>query len=143
MGGGFDEGEGAGEVEAAGAAAAWVEVEDSSAALEGGFVGVAGEDEGDSGGFGVEVKAGEGVDEIDEVAGEGYGFGGGEEGARASLVDVAANGGYGGQGAESIEDCGVSYITGVEDVIGVGDGGEGFGAEEAVGVGEGGDEHGC
>ena len=144
---GFNEGEGYGEFEAAGAAASGIEVEGSLAALDGGFMGVAAEDERDAGGLGVEVEILDGVDEVDEVAGEGDGFGVREERAGVWLsgfrgVDVAADGREGREAAEAIEDCWVADVSGVEDVVGTGDSGDGFGAEEAVGVGEGGDEHG-
>ncbi len=64
-----EEGVGDGEVEAAGAGAAGVEVEDSVAVLDGGLVGVAVEDCGDAGGVGVEVEVVDGVDEVDQAAG--------------------------------------------------------------------------
>jgi len=64
-----EEGVGDGEVEAAGAGAAGVEVEDSVTVLDGGLVGVAVEDDADAGGLGVEVKVVEGVEQVDEAAG--------------------------------------------------------------------------
>ena len=72
------EGVGDGEVEAAGAGAAGVEVEDSVAVADGGFVGVAVENYADAGGLGVEVEVVEVVDDVDEAAGELDGLGGGE-----------------------------------------------------------------
>ena len=64
-----EEGVGDGEVEAAGAGAAWIEVEDALAVLGGGFVGVAVEDDSDAGGFGFEVQLVEGVEHVDQAAG--------------------------------------------------------------------------
>ena len=64
-----EEGAGDGEVEAAGAGAAGVEVEDSSVVLDGGLVGVSVDDCGDAGGVGVEVEVFAGVDEVEEAAG--------------------------------------------------------------------------
>jgi len=64
-----EEGAGDGEVEAAGAGAAGVEVEDSVVVLDGGFVGVAVDHDGDAGGVGVEVEILAGVDDVDQAAG--------------------------------------------------------------------------
>ena len=94
------EGVGDGEVEAAGADAAGVQVEDSMAVVDGGFVGVAVEDDSDAGGLGIEVEVFEVVDDVDEAAGEFDGLGGGEVGAGAVGVDVAADGGDGGDAAK-------------------------------------------
>ena len=91
-------GEGDGEIEAAGAATAWVEVEDSCANFDEWLVGVAGDDGGYSGGGRVQVEVGEGVDEVKETACELDGLGCGKLGAGAVDIDVAADGGYGGDG---------------------------------------------
>ena len=64
-----EEGAGDGEVEASGAGGAWVEVEDSVAVFDGGFVGVAIDDCGDAGGLGVEVEVVYGVEHVEEAAG--------------------------------------------------------------------------
>ena len=130
-----EEGAGDGEVEAAGAGAAGVEVEDSSVVLDGGLVGVSVDDCGDAGGVGVEVEVFAGVDDVEEAAGQLDGLGGGEEGVGAVGVDVAADGGDRGDAGQGDEDGGVAYVAGVEDVVDTGEGGEELGAEEAVGVG--------
>ena len=103
---------------------------------------MAAEDHGDAGGARVDVQPLDGVNEVDEMAGEFDGFGCGERGAGAVGVDVAADGGDGRDGAQGGEDDGVADVAGVEDVVHALDGGESFGAEERVGVGDGGDEHG-
>ena len=59
-------GVGDGEVEAARAGTAGVEVEDALAVLDGGFVGVAVNDYGDARGLWVEVEVVEGVKDVDE-----------------------------------------------------------------------------
>ena len=64
-----EEGVGDGEVEAARAGAAGVEVEDALAVVDGGFVGVAVEDDCDAGGLGFEVQVVEGVEHVDQAAG--------------------------------------------------------------------------
>jgi hypothetical protein len=134
------QGAGDGEVEAAGARRAWVEVEDSLVVLHGGIVGVAVEDNRDAGGLRVEVEVFAGVDHVDQTAGQLDGLGGGEEGAGTVGVDVAADGGDGGDTGEVDEDGGIADVAGVKDVIDTGQGGKDFGAEEAVGVGEYADE---
>lgn len=105
------------------------------------FVGVAVEDCGESGGSGVEVEVLDVVKEIEVAAGEGDYFSGGESGAGALGVDVAANGGDGGDLGELAEDFGVAYVAEVEDVVGAFEEGEQFGAEKAVSVGEDADSH--
>ena len=64
--------------------------------LDGGLVGVAGEDDANAGGLRVEVEVVDGVKDVDQAAGEFDGLGGGKEGAGAVGVDVAADGGDGG-----------------------------------------------
>ncbi len=76
------------------------------------------------------------MDEVEEVAAEFDGFGGGQLGAGAGDVDVAADGGDGGDAAEGVENLGFADVAGVQDVIDPDEGGEDFGAEEAVGVRE-------
>ena len=106
---------------------------------------MAADDAGDSGG-GVQVQIVDGVDQVEETAGEFDSFGVGELGAGAVGVDVAADGGHGGDGAQGVEDGGIADVTGVEDVIDdtiwASQGGEDLGAEETVGVGEYAEEHG-
>lgn len=135
-------GEGDGEVEAAGACAAWVEVEDVVAGFGGGLVGVAADDGGEAGGGGVQVEVVDGVDEVEEGAVELDDVGWGQVGAGAVGVDVAADGGDGGYGAEGAEDLDVADVAGMENMIDAVEGGDGLGAEEAVGVGDDADEHG-
>jgi hypothetical protein len=141
FGGGFacveaEQGVGDGEVEAAGAAASGVEVEDALAVLDAWLVGVAVEDDAEAGGLGLDVEVGKVVEHVDEAAAELEGFGGGEVGAGAVAVDVAANGGDGSNVAEGFEDVGVADVAGVEDVVDAREEREKLWAEEAVGVGE-------
>ena len=91
--------EGYGEVEAAGAAGAGVEVEDSFFGDVVGDVGVAVKDGGEFGGGGVEVDGFEVVEEVEVAFFKEDDFGFGEFGARAFAVDVAADGGDGGDGS--------------------------------------------
>ena len=63
--------------------------------VDGGLVGVAGDDDGNAGGFWGEVEVVDGVKHVEEAAAELEDFGGGEEGAGAVGVDVAADGGDG------------------------------------------------
>jgi hypothetical protein len=88
-----------GEVEAAGAAGAGVEVEDSFFGDVVGDVGVAGEDGGEFGGGGVEVDRFEVVEQVEVAVFEEDDFGFGEFAAGAFAVDVAADGGDGGDGS--------------------------------------------
>jgi hypothetical protein len=67
--------------------------------VNGGLVGVAVENYAEAGGLGVEVEVVKVVDDVDEAAGDLDGLGGGEGGAGAVGVDVAADGGYGGDAA--------------------------------------------
>lgn len=60
------------------------------------------------------------MDDVDEAAGELDGLGGGEIGAGAVGVDVAADGRYWGDAAEGGENVGVAYVAGVEDVVYIG-----------------------
>ena len=135
-------GEGDGEREAAGTAASGIEIKDVVAVLDERLMGVAVDDDGDSGCTGVEVEVVDGVEHVDEAAVELDGFGCREIGAGAVEIDVAANGGDGSDRAESVKDVGVADVAGVEDVVGTGDGGEELGTEQAVGVGEDSDLHG-
>jgi len=56
-------------------------------------------------------------------------FGFGELGAGAGVIDVAADGGYGGDGFEFAQDGDFAYVAEVEDARDAGQGGEDFGAE--------------
>ena len=132
----FDQGQGYGEVEATGTGAAWVEVDDSIAGIDRGLVGVAADDHGDAGDFGVYIEIVDGMDEVENVALQLDCFGFGELGACALRVYVAADAGYGGNVAECVEDRWVADVSCVEDVVDTSEGREGFGAEEAVGVGD-------
>ncbi len=115
---------------------AWVQVEDAVAGLDAGLVGVAVDHDGDAGGFRLDVQVVQGVDHVEKLAVELHGFRGGESGAGAGVVDVAADCGHGRELAEGVEEGGVAQVTGVEDVVDATQGVESFGAEEAVGVGE-------
>jgi len=113
-----------GEVEAAGASAAGVEVEDALEVLNGRLVGVTVDDCGDAGCAGTEVEVLAGVEYVDQASGQLDGLGFGEEGAEAVGIDVAADGGDGGDAAECGQNVGVAHVAGVEDVVDSGEGGE-------------------
>ena len=138
--------DGDGEVEAAGAAGAGIEIEDALFVGDAGDVGVAVEDGGEPPGHGIKMEGVQVVEHVD-VAGfllqvfdeDDFGFG--EFGAGAFAVDVAADGGYWGDFAEVVEDGDFAYVAQVKNARDTGEGGEDFGAEEAVGVGEDGDFH--
>jgi len=87
-------------------------------------------------GFGVQVEVMDGVNEVEESAGQLDGFGFGELGAVAVGVDVAADGGDRGELAQGTENARVADISGVEDVVDSAQRGERFGAQQAVGVGD-------
>lgn len=126
-------------IEAAWAAASWVEIEDAVAGFDARLVRVAGDDDGDAGGLWVEVEVGDGVQHVDELVVELDSFGGGEMRGVAVDVDVAADGGDGRDFSQGFEEVEVADIACVEDVRGAAESGEGFGAEEGMGVGEDGD----
>lgn len=92
--------DGNGQLEAAGAAGAGIEIEDAFSGIEIRRMGVAAEDGGEFGGHGIKVEGIEIVEHIDvaatmvSVAGE-HDFRLGQPGARALAIDVAANGGDG------------------------------------------------
>jgi hypothetical protein len=137
----MQEREGDGEVEAAGADTAGVEVEDAMVVVDVGAMRVTEDDDADVGDVRVEVEVVDGVEHVEETAGELNGFGGGELGAGAVGVDVAADGGDGRDAAEFGEDVGVADVAGVKDVIDTSEGGEELWAEETVGVRDHADEH--
>ena len=134
--------DGNGQFKAAGAAGAGVEVEDSFFGYVVGDVGVAVKDGGEFGGGGVEVDGLEVVEKIEVAVLKEDDFGFGELGAEALAVDVAADGGYGGDGSQLGEDGDFAYVAYVEDVVDAAEGGEDFRTEEAVGVGEDAEFHG-
>jgi len=123
--GGGEQADGDGQVEAAGAAGTGVEVEDAAFVGDAGYVGVAVKDGCESPGHGIEVEGLEVVEHVD-VAGsmlwdfDGDDFGFGEFGAGAFAVDVAADGGYGGDFAEVFEDGDFAYVAEVEDALDAG-----------------------
>lgn len=121
-----DEGEGDGELEAAGAGAPGVEVGNAISGFDLGLVRVAADDHGDAGSFGVHVEVVDGVNEVEEVAGQLNDFGLGEQGAGAEEVDVAADGGDRSNLAENVENGWVADVTGVEDVVDTCEGSNGF-----------------
>ncbi len=137
-----DAGEGSGELEAAGAGGAWIKEEDSVAMGNAGLVGMTADHSIDSGGFGLDGQVVDGVDEEEELTAEVDGFGHREFGAGSMCVDVAADGGDGGDLAEAVEDLGIANVAGVEEMVTAGKGGEDFGTEQTVSVGENADAHG-
>ena len=64
-----EDGAGDRQAEAAGAGAPGVKVKGALEVLDGGLVGVAVEDDGDSGGLGADVEGFAGVEHVDEAAG--------------------------------------------------------------------------
>ncbi len=130
-----------GQIESSGAGAAWVDVEDSIFLFYFWVVAVAVDYCGYACGLGLEVEAGEIVEQVDGCAFgfDEVGFG---QGAGPGLgVDVAADCGDRGNLFEGGEDFGGADVAGVEDAVGAREGGEGFGAEQAVGVGDEAEEH--
>lgn len=107
-------------------------------------VSVAVEDGGKFGCGGVEVEGLEVVEHVEVEAGVGRildedDFGLGELGAGAFGVDVAANGGYGSDFSEFVEDGNFSYVATVKDAVDAREGGaaqcgKDLGAEQAVGI---------
>jgi hypothetical protein len=129
------EGKGCGEREAFWTNAAGVEVEDSVAGGDGGLVGVAVDDRAHLGGLRIQVEVSQVMEHVDQMAVELEGFCGGKKCAVAVGVDVAADGGDWGDGAEGFENARVTDVAGVENVIDARYGWKDFGAEYAVGVG--------
>lgn len=125
-----------GQVEAARTGAAWVQEKNGPAAFDRRLVGVSGEHHGYSCRVGIEVEVFYGVDHVDQAAPELDGLGGGEIGARAVRVDVAAYRCDGGDAGELGEDLRVANVAGVKDVGDPMEGNENLGAEEAVSVGD-------
>lgn len=139
--------DGDGQLEAAGAAGARVEVEHAFLRDKIRDVGVAVEDGGEFGGRGVEVKRLEVVEHVDVEAGVGRVFdeddvGFGEFCAGAADVDIAADGGDGCDFGEFGEDGDFADVAKVEDAVDAAEGGCDLRAEEAVGVGDDAEEHG-
>ena len=83
---------------------------------------------------GIEVEIGDGMDEIEEMVLEFDGFGRREKRGVALTIDVAANGGDGSEVAKAIEDWSLTDVSGMEDVIGGGEGGERLGAKQTMGI---------
>ena len=117
--------DGDGKVEAAGAAGAGIEIEDALFVGDAGDVGVAVEDGGEPPGHGIKMEGVQVVEHVD-VAGfllqvfdeDDFGFG--EFGAGAFTVDVAADGGYRGDGFEFAMDGDFAYVAEVEDALDAG-----------------------
>ena len=84
------------------------------------------DDGGDAGGFGTDIKAGNGVDEVEEMACELDELSGGKAGAGAVGVNVAADGGDWGELAKGVENFDVADVADVEDVLGRGERDESF-----------------
>ena len=97
---------------------------------------VAGDDDVDAGAGGVAIELLEIVQDVDARVGRVERGGCGKGGGPGTFVDIAADGGDGREGAEAVEDGGIADVAGVDDVIGTGERGEGFGTEQAVGVGD-------
>ncbi len=105
------------------------------------LVGVAAEDNADSCRVGVEIEVLKGVEHVEQTACEFDGLGGGQGGAGAGAVDVAANRRDGSDPAEFGEDFRVANIACVEDVGDSCKGWEKLWTKQAVGVGDDADEH--
>ena len=78
---------------------------------------MAGDDDRDAGCGGTDVEFRDGMNEVEEVSGELDELGGGESGAGAVGVDVAADDGDRSELAEGVEDLDVTDVAGVEDVL--------------------------
>jgi hypothetical protein len=112
-----------------------------------GHVGVAVEDDGEFGGGGIEVEGFEVVEHIEVEAGVGRvldenDFGFGKFGAGAFAVDVAADGGDGGDFGELVEDGDFSHVTDVQNAVDAAESGSDFRTEETVSVRDDAEEHG-
>lgn len=137
--GGFEEveaREGDREMEAFGTGAAGIDVEDTVAPVGVGFVGVAGDDDLEAGGFWVEVEVPEVVKDVDRGSGELDDFGKRECFGPRCGVDVPANGVDGSNGSELVEHGGIADVAGVHDGVGAFQSRHSFRTEEAVGVGD-------
>lgn len=105
--------EGDGEIESARTDASGVEIEHAAAVLYQRLVGVAAKDNADSCSVRVEVEVVKGVEHVKQAAGEFDGLGGGQGGAGAGAVDVAANRGDWSDAAEFSEDLRVADVASV------------------------------
>lgn len=103
--------------------------------LDGGFVGVAIEDDADACSVRMDVEIIKVVQHVDEAAAEFDGFGGGKIGAGTEDIDIAADGGGRGDTAELGEDVRITKVACVQDVIHACKHWKKFGTEETVGVG--------
>ena len=139
---GVEESEGDWKAKAARAGAAGIEQKDPLAVLDGGFVRMTADHDGDLSDDRIQIEVLEGVDEIHETIVEFDGFGGGQSGAGSLGVDVAADSGEGREIAEGCKDGRIAYIAGVQDVVNACQSGQSFGTQQAVGVGDDADEHG-
>ena len=82
----------------------------------------------------IEVKVGEGMNQVQQVAAELDGFGGGQGRTGPGAVDVAPDGSNGGQIAKLVKDLRLTDIPGMENVVGAAQSVEGLGTEQAVGI---------
>jgi hypothetical protein len=130
-----------GKLEAARAAGAGIEVEDASFRNVIGDVGVAVEDGGEFRCGGIEVEGFELMEHVEVEAGvrrvlneDNVGFW--KLAAWAFAIDVAADGGYGSNFGEFVEDGDFSYIAAVKNAVDAGEGWQDFGAKQAVGIGD-------
>jgi hypothetical protein len=140
---GFDRqnSDGDGQLKAARAAGAGIEVEDAFLRDEIGNVSVAVKDSGEFGCGWIEMESLEVVQHVDVEAGVGRvfdedDFGFGKFATDAFSVDVAANGGNGSDFGELVEDGDFSYVAAVQDTVDALESGSDFRTKETVGVGD-------
>ena len=102
---------------------------------------MAGDDGRNSGGSGIDVEVGDGVDEIEEVTCQLDQIGSGKFLTWAGGVNVPADRSHGSYTTQSIQDLNLANVSRVQDVIYVCEAGESFGTQEAVGIANDTDSH--
>lgn len=133
--------EGDGKAEAARAGASGIEVEHAVAGELAVLVGVAADDGGESGGFGVEVEGVEVVNDVDNSAGEFDDFSSVETLGPGLDVDIAADGGDGRDFLERGNDLRIADVAGMDDVLRAAQESERFRTEQAVRVRDNANDH--
>ena len=92
--------------------------------------------------FGLQVELRQIVQNVDGKAGDLDNFSLGQSARPGVVIDVAANGGYGGDGCEGGENLGCANVSCMNDVLRALQSCERFGAKQSVSIGDDADEDG-
>jgi hypothetical protein len=132
--------------EAAGTGAAGIEIEDDAACFLPGYVAMTGDDDFESGGFRVQVELRQIVQHVDGNAGKLNDCGLRQAASpvvfiNVAAIDVAADGGYWGDGRECFENFRRPNVTSMNDVFRPAQRFEGFGPKQSVRIRDDADEN--